>query len=107
MIDRIITVLCAILASSGIWAIVLQRLNKNDNRTKLMVGIAHDRIIFLGMQYIERGSITEDEYENLHDYLYVPYEALGGNGSAKRVMEEVQKLPLKTFRGGVRSHEDE
>lgn len=37
---------------------------------------------------------TRDEYENLNDYLYEPYAAAGGNGSAKRVMEEVKKLPL-------------
>lgn len=46
------------------------------------------------MKYVERGYITSDEYENLNDYLYAPYAEAGGNGSAKRVMEEVRKLPL-------------
>jgi hypothetical protein len=46
------------------------------------------------MKYIERGYITQEEYENLHDYLYIPYEKLNGNGSAKRVMEEVGRLPI-------------
>lgn len=49
----------------------------------------------LGMNYIQRGWITDDEYENLYDYLYVPYEQIGGNGSAKRVMEEVKKLEIR------------
>lgn len=49
---------------------------------QLLVGLAHDRIVYLGMKYIERGYITRDEYENLNDYLYVPYAAAGGNGSA-------------------------
>lgn len=48
----------------------------------------------LGMSYIDRGWITQDEYENLHDYLYKPYEKMGGNGSAKKVMSEVNKLPI-------------
>lgn len=48
----------------------------------------------LGMVYIERGYITQDEYENLRVYLYEPYEKMGGNGSAKRVMREVDKLPV-------------
>lgn len=61
----------------------------------MLVGLAHDRILFLGMHYVDRGFITQDEYENLHDYLYVPYEKLGGNGSAKRVMQEVDRLPIK------------
>ena len=46
------------------------------------------------MSYIERGEITRDEYENLHDYLYVPYQKMGGNGSAARVMAEVEKLKI-------------
>ena len=45
---------------------------------------------------IERGYITRDEYENLYDYLYKPYEAMGGNGSAKQVMEHVKKLPIRS-----------
>ena len=39
--------------------------------------------------------ITPDEYENFVDYLYVPYEALHGNGSAKRIVEEVKRLPIR------------
>lgn len=58
------------------------------------VGLAHDRIIYLGMAYIERGYITQDEYENLYEYLYKPYEKLGGNGSAKRIMTEVDQLAI-------------
>lgn len=61
----------------------------------MLVGLAHDRITHLGMAYLTRGYITQDEYENLNDYLYQPYEKMGGNGSAKRIMEEVRKLPIK------------
>jgi hypothetical protein len=60
----------------------------------MLVGLAHDRIMCLGMKYIDRGWITQDEYENLYEYLYKPYEKMGGNGSAKRVMMEVNKLPI-------------
>lgn len=69
-------------------------------QTELLIGLAHDRLISLGMQYITRGWITQDEYENLSVYLYKPYEKLGGNGSVKRIMLEVDKLPIrkeKTF----------
>ena len=47
------------------------------------------------MVYIDRGYVTQDEYENLQVYLYEPYEEMGGNGSARRVMEEVRKLPIR------------
>ena len=67
----------------------------HDAKTRLLIGLAHDRIIYLGTRYIERGYITPDEYENLNDYLYQPYAENGGNGSAKRVMEQVRSLPIK------------
>lgn len=88
----IITALVSVLASSGFWAFISARVNKNDARTKLLVGLGHDRIVELGIHYLERGDwITRDEYENLVDYLWAPYSACGGNGSAKRVIEAVMK----------------
>lgn len=90
LIQSLITVFCSILASSGLWAFASKIADKKDVRTQMLVGLAHDRILSLGMQYLERGDwITRDEYENLHDYLYIPYEKMGGNGSAHRVMQEV------------------
>lgn len=89
-----LTVVCAVIASSGFWAYIQKRSEKKDVKTQMLVGLAHDRILFLGMSYIDRGSITRDEYENLYEYLYRPYEKMGGNGSAKRVMQEVNKLPI-------------
>lgn len=65
------------------------------SRKRHSVGVVHDRIIHLCMVYVTRGYITQDEYENLNYYLYQPYEKMGGNGSAKRIMEEVRKLPIK------------
>lgn len=90
-----VTVVCSVLASSGLWAIVMKRMESKDAKTELLIGIAHDRIIFLGMSYVNRGYITQDEYENLHHYLYEPYRHAGGNGSAARVMKEVEKLPIR------------
>lgn len=101
-----VPIIVALLTSSALWGvvskIVLKRMEqaekrseKDDAERKMLVGLAHDRIIHLGMVYIQRGYITQDEYENLQVYLYEPYEKMGGNGSAKRVMEEVRKLPIE------------
>lgn len=97
----LITILCSVLASSGLWAFLQKREERKaaENKqttveTQMLIGLAHDRIMYLGMSYIERGYITSDEYENLYEYLYKPYEKMGGNGSAKRVMTEVNKLPI-------------
>ena len=93
-VQVITSVLIALISSTGLWSFIANYRNKHDAKTKLLVGLAHDRIVYLGMKYIERGYITRDEYENLNDYLYVPYSDAGGNGSAKRGMEEVKRLPL-------------
>lgn len=90
----LIAVLSSVLASSGLWTFFSKRVERKDVKTEMLLGLAHDRIMFLGMAYIERKYITSDEYENLYEYLYKPYEKLGGNGSAKRVMDEVNKLPI-------------
>ena len=90
----IVTIVCAVIASSGFWAYLQKRHDKNDAKTELLVGLAHDIIISKGMAYIDRGWITQEEYENLNDYIYKPYEKNGGNGSAKRIMTEVNKLPI-------------
>jgi len=90
----VITVITAVFASTGFWAFVTGFLDRKSAQKELLVGLAHDRIIYLGGLYLERGSITKDEYENLHDYLYKPYAKLGGNGTAQKVMEDVKKLPI-------------
>lgn len=100
-IQSLVTIICAVIASSGFWTYVQARRDKKDIKTQMLIGLAHDRIIALGMQYIERGWITQDEYENLYVYLYKPYEEMGGNGSAKRVMEEVNRLPIHKSTYGV------
>ena len=89
-----VPLVAAVLTSSGLWAVIARRADKGDAQRKMLVGLAHDRIVHLGMVYVDRGYITQDEYENLNDYLYAPYEKMGGNGSAKRVIEEVRRLPM-------------
>ncbi len=91
----ILTVFSSVLASSGLWAYIMKKSERNDARTKMLIGLAHDRILYLGMCYIERGWITQDEYENLYQYLYAPYEKMGGNGAAQRVIQEVNRLPSR------------
>lgn len=99
--QTILTIICSVLASSGLWAYVLRRSDRMDAKTELLIGIAHDRIVFLGMSYVNRGYITQDEYENLYTYLYTPYLKNGGNGSATRVMKEVDKLPIRKTESAV------
>lgn len=93
-IQMMLTIVGSVVASSGFWAYIQKKMEKKDVKTIMLVGLAHDRVMYLGMSYIRRGWISYDEYENLHEYLYMPYKEMGGNGSAKRIMDEVTKLPL-------------
>ncbi len=94
-LQTLLTVLTTVLASNGFWTLLQYRREGRDKTGKLLRGIAHDRIISLGEKALSRGQITSDEYENLYDYLYLPYKALGGNGSAERIVEQVKQLPIR------------
>lgn len=98
----VVSIISAVFASTGFWAFITflvqnakNKNSKNSAETQLLVGLAHDRICYLGATYLERGWITKDEFENLNDYLYAPYAALGGNGTAKKIVDDCAKLPIK------------
>ena len=69
-------------------------MSRNDNSRKLLLGLAHDRIMTLGTKYIGRGWITTDEYENFEQYLYQPYVECGGT-SANHLMDQIKKLEVR------------
>lgn len=92
-IQTVITAIISVLASSGFWAFWSKKHEDQSSRTKLLVGLAHDRIMQSGRYYLDRGWISIDEYENLYDYLYRPYKDLGGNGTAERIMGRLKDLP--------------
>lgn len=95
--EIIITVIGSVAASSGFWAWIQARNEKKDAKTQMILGLGHDRIIYLCAKYIDRGWISTEEYENLRTYLFEPYEKMGGNGTAKRLMAIVENLPTKTI----------
>lgn len=99
-LPAIVSLSTAVIASSGFWAYLRSKDTRKDASVQLLLGLAHDRIIYLGMSYIDRGWITKDEYEDLMKYLYDPYQTFGGNGLAEKIMNEVKTLPIH---GGKRS----
>ena len=70
--EILISVFGSVMASSGLWALIMKRKEKKDIKSRMLLGLAHDRIMDLGQKYIEKGKITYDEYENLEKYLYEP-----------------------------------
>lgn len=94
-VELLITLLMAFAASSGFWLYLDKRFDRRSSQTELLIGLAHHFIIEQALSYIMRGWITQDEYESLERYLYRPYHKLGGNGTADRIMIEVNKLPIR------------
>lgn len=94
IIEQIVTIGVAVFSSSGFWLYVQNRLSQKDSKTKMLLGLAHDRLVTLGMEYVARGWLTDDEYENYNKYLYTPYHELGGNGTGDKVMRQVDGLKL-------------
>lgn len=89
------TIFCAVFASSGFWSYVRSKSAKKTNTDKLLLGLANQQLILSGEKYIERGSITMDEYRNFSEYVWEPYSNLGGNGLGAKIHEEIINLPIK------------
>lgn len=99
-------VLLAIIGSNALFTFLTFLITRYDNKKKdkndelkrqsdMLLGLGHDRIMHLCSKYIERKYITQSEYEDLLTYLYKPYVALGGNGTAEKLMREIESLELR------------
>lgn len=99
MNETLLAIVAAVFGSTGFWALLTAIYNAHSKKVsiegKMLRGLAHDRIIELGESYLARGYITTDEYENLHDYLFLPYRELGGNGTAAKIIEDIKRLPIR------------
>ena len=92
----IITAVAAIFASTGFWQYIIHKNEKSTADKKLLMGLAHDRLINQATKYIHRGYLTNEEYDDLYEYLYTPYLKNGGDGTVEKLMKEIEKLPMKT-----------
>ena len=50
-IQMVVTIVCSVIASSGFWAFVNKRSDSRDVKTEMLVGLAHARIVYLGMMF--------------------------------------------------------
>ena len=55
ILEALVTILVSVLASSGVWAVVMKIMDKRDVKTQMLIGLGHDRIMYLGKSYIDRG----------------------------------------------------
>ena len=105
--DIIIALLSAGLGS-GMMAILLAWLNrrwarqdKQDDRMDAVVDalkeIMIDRVRYLGKRYISEKGISLEDKESIEG-MFKAYKALGGNGHLDTVMDEVERLPVRSGR---------
>lgn len=104
VVELVLSIVVAAFASTGFWSLIMYKIQKRDKRkdamTRLMIGLAHDRIMTLGDKYVTQGYISEDDYDDFMKYLYDPYIELGGNGTAEKFVEnQVKQLKIVVERG--------
>jgi hypothetical protein len=74
-----------------------------DNDTKMntyiesigqsLIGLSHDKLIYLTDKYTERGAITLKEKATIKS-IYEPYRKLGGNGDCRVAVDYIETLPI-------------
>ena len=99
-------VIVAIIGSNALFAFIQFLINRHDrkkekqsNETKgmrdMILGLGHDKLLYLTDKFAERGGITQKERRNLK-YLYDPYTRLGGNGDCEIGYKTCEKLQTLT-----------
>ncbi len=96
-------ILVAIIGSNALFTFVQFLITRHDNaknalsqhekaQNDMLIGLGHDKLLYLTDKFVQRGGITLKERRNL-DYLYKPYHAAGGNGDCQIGYEACEKLP--------------
>lgn len=97
-------ILMAIIGSNAFFAFIQFLINRHDtnkkrvsecekNQSNMILGLGHDKILYLTDKIMLRGCITLKELTNLK-YLYEPYKKLGGNGDCETGYNACIKLPI-------------
>ena len=103
MIDTI-SILGIVLASTGLWSFMIEvyrrRCAKKDDERIKLIKRATSGLLYIGMQMsaqavFRRGYIDPQELHDIEKYMYEPYHALGGNGSAEALMKKLEALPFE------------
>ena len=102
--EMFVTALLTAITSSGVMSLIVYLLQRRDKKkdqetannsaqSRMLLGLGHDKIIYLTDKFVRRGCITLKEKRNL-EFLYKPYADLGGNGDCKIGYDACQDLPV-------------
>lgn len=110
--DNAMTIFLAVLASSGVWAVInsitqyiIQKKQKKDENgtiskddfeavVKGMRGLLYGELEQRCSDMIQRGHISAGELNDLRKYYYEPYKSLKGDGTIDRLMQRVEDLDI-------------
>ena len=84
-----------IFGSVGFWTFVQHQLDKHSSSRAAMLGILYLGVKMSCKTMIAKGWATTEEIEDLEKYMYEPYKAMGGNGTAELLVNKVKALPTE------------
>ncbi|HPU18147.1 MAG TPA: hypothetical protein PLZ27_05715 [Bacillota bacterium] len=90
-----ITYACGLITAA--FTFVISKLRHHRAEQKLLregiLALLHDRLYEACSRFISDGVCSVEDKRNL-EYLYKPYEKMGGNGVCRELYERCMKLPL-------------
>ena len=88
-----ITILVAVLGSTALSQLITFFVTRHDNKKtckdKKIENLTKGQVFKSAIEYLERGNITTHEMDKLK-VMYESYRNMGGNGTAKLLMEKVE-----------------
>lgn len=78
--------------------ILLENKEENEGIKQLLIGIGHDKLVFMTDKIARRGSITLKEKATL-DAVFKPYSTMGGNGDGEAGYKYCITLPVVSDEG--------
>lgn len=85
----------SVTASSGFWILITKFADRRSATTKLVLGLTRDKLIHLGMGYIDRGWITKEEYEAYMTFFWEPYSKFDPDELSIKVVDAIKQLPIR------------
>jgi hypothetical protein len=90
-----------IFSSIGFWTFVQHQLDKRSASRQAMLGLMYLGVKMSCSSLLKRGWASTEEIEDIEKYMYEPYKAMGGNGTAEMLMNKVKNLPNQPKEEGV------
>lgn len=102
--NDILAIAGLIFASSGLWTFIQEvyrrHCTKKEDARLALVKNATSGLLYIGIQMsaqaiLRRGYVTPQELHDIEKYMFEPYRALGGNGSAEAIIHKLEEVPFK------------